>query len=381
LKKILFISTLQHIKYGGSELLWLKTAEYLLSRGIVVGVYAKSWRKKASHIAHLEDLDAQVFEFGDKSKLDRLYDFLLRRIVGYDRTERKLKKIIKSFNPDLVVINTVNNLDEFTLKLLKRISLSEKPYAVFIHLAHEFFWKIDSSIFAFREYYEKALKVFFVSNANLNLTQKQLATSLDNAAIVRNPVNCFGKLIPYPQVDKDNNYKIAVIARLLAIHKGQDLLFEVLKKEKWKKRKLYITLYGEGKNEQSLKELKKLYQLDNVNFGDYHSDIDALWSHYHALVLPSRMEGLSLAMIEAMLCGRTVICTDVGGAREVIQDNETGFIAEAATVKHLEEAMERAWTRRSEWEEMGLKARKYIKTIMPENPAEQFAEILLDLIK
>jgi glycosyl transferase family 1 len=49
-------------------------------------------------------------------------------------------------------------------------------------------------------------------------------------------------------------------------------------------------------------------------------------NHVHAM--PSRIEGLPLVLIEAMLCGRPVVATDVAGA-EVIEDEVTGFLAGA----------------------------------------------------
>jgi len=41
----------------------------------------------------------------------------------------------------------------------------------------------------------------------------------------------------------------------------------------------------------------------------------------NVVALPSRWEGLSLAMLQAMARGRSVVSTDVGGAREVIGES------------------------------------------------------------
>src|SRR5437763_3000966 len=48
-----------------------------------------------------------------------------------------------------------------------------------------------------------------------------------------------------------------------------------------------------------------------------------------------------------ILCARPAIVTNVGGNAELLEDGRSGFVAPAPTIKHLNEAMERAWDRRA----------------------------------
>ncbi|MEM9884529.1 MAG: glycosyltransferase family 4 protein [Bacteroidota bacterium] len=337
-----------------------------------IGVYVKKWNPKPNHILKLSKLDIDIFEYGGKQKLiARIWN----KLAGKSNIN-----VVSKFQPDLAIINVVNNLDIPALRYRKTLELENIPYIVVVHLAHELFWKNDELLSSFREFYQKAIRVFFVSEHNWMLTEKQLAVKLNNASIVRNPYNCSGKYVLYPKTSADeDSYKLAVVARLSCLHKGHDILFEVLKQTKWKLRNIEITLYGKGENEQMLRKLKELYGLVSVMFGSYHNNIDELWKNHHALVLPSRMEGLPLATVEAMLCGRVVICTNVGGAKEIIEDNRTGFLAETPTVYHLDEALERAWNKRSEWERIGIEARNSIRAILPKIPAQKFAEEIIKL--
>ena len=46
---------------------------------------------------------------------------------------------------------------------------------------------------------------------------------------------------------------------------------------------------------------------------------------------------------EAMMRGRVVVATDVGGPAEIITDGENGYIAEAASLSYVLNALERWW--------------------------------------
>jgi len=98
------------------------------------------------------------------------------------------------------------------------------------------------------------------------------------------------------------------------------------------------------------------------------------------LVLPSRTEGLPLALIEAMMCGRFGIVTNEGGTSEVVEEGRTGFIANAAKVDELDHAMERAWAVRKEWESIGKAAGRAVRTMVPLDPVASFTAKLLGLV-
>jgi glycosyltransferase involved in cell wall biosynthesis len=56
-------------------------------------------------------------------------------------------------------------------------------------------------------------------------------------------------------------------------------------------------------------------------------------------VLCSETEGLSNAVIEYMLAGKPVICTDVGGNRELVVNEETGFLISLGDVAGMARRM------------------------------------------
>ncbi|MFN7141853.1 MAG: glycosyltransferase, partial [Limisphaerales bacterium] len=84
--------------------------------------------------------------------------------------------------------------------------------------------------------------------------------------------------------------------------------------------------------------------------------------------------------VEAMHCKRLAIVTDVAGNAEVVKDGLSGFVAEAATVQHLNQAMERAWEQRHRWRQIGEMAGCWIRELVPSDPGAVFAQTLLRLV-
>jgi glycosyltransferase involved in cell wall biosynthesis len=96
--------------------------------------------------------------------------------------------------------------------------------------------------------------------------------------------------------------------------------------------------------------------------------------------LPSRAEGLPLVVVEAMLCGRPVVTTDVAGNGEVVTDDVTGFLAKSATARSIGRALERFWDSRSRLQEIGEAGAKAIRQWAHPDPARVFSDKIKALI-
>lgn len=84
---------------------------------------------------------------------------------------------------------------------------------------------------------------------------------------------------------------------------------------------------------------------DRIKFLDYIPD-DAIPSYYAAadvFVLPSVIdergdtEGLGVVLLEALACGTPCVASNVGGIRDIIVDEENGFLAEPGNPHQLAE--------------------------------------------
>ena len=157
-------------------------------------------------------------------------------------------------------------------------------------------------------------------------------------------------------------------------------MFRVLAGERWRRRNLRVACYGSGDQfGQCVHRLAERYAPGMIEFKGVVSNIEQVWRENHALAMPSRCEGLPLALVEAMLCSRCALVTDVAGHTELVKDGINGFVAKAPTVGLLDEALERAWNARNEWRSLGLRARETVTAVIPKDPATVFAKTLEDL--
>jgi glycosyltransferase involved in cell wall biosynthesis len=78
-----------------------------------------------------------------------------------------------------------------------------------------------------------------------------------------------------------------------------------------------------------------------VHFLGERRDVPRLLQIFDAFVLSSKLEGLSLTLLEAAAAGLPIVATDVGGNAEVVVDGRTGFIVEPENPGALGDAMSR----------------------------------------
>jgi glycosyltransferase involved in cell wall biosynthesis len=372
--RFVFISTMNGQPWGGSEELWSQAALRLHSEGHHVAAAVPWWPETAKPVCHLFEQGIEVFIQARPFTPfpQRAWRKLKSKILG--RKSDPDADWLVAQKPDLVCVSSGGTLDG--LHFLEICSKFGLPYVSVSQANAEHFWPADEIGERLRRVYHKALRTYFVSNRNRTLLETQLGDALTNAEIVRNPFKVsWGSFSPWP--DAGTEWKLACVARLDPGAKGQDLLFQVLASDPWKVRPVSLSLVGSGPMERNLRRLVTQLELDQkVTFVGHVSDIAQVWAEHHALVLASRFEGLPLAVVEAMLCRRPVIVTDVAGNTELIENEVSGFIAAAPTASFVARAMESAWQRRSDWQEMGRAARQRAEGLLPRDPIGRFCDQL-----
>jgi glycosyltransferase involved in cell wall biosynthesis len=370
-KKIVF--TTENVTWGGSELLWTKTILELINQDCEIGVCVNQKLSLPDWIVALENEKRISVYKTPVSALSKINQ-LVNRLLPYKfrlKPKDKRQEFIAGFLPDLLVINqgfNFNGVDLMTFAIQSKIN-----YVTISHAVNEGMWPDLDLRKKMVVGFGNSQKNYFVSQDNLEVTESQLGIKLQNNEVIRNPFNVpFDAELEYPIKEK---FHLACVGRYDFYAKGQDVLLRVLALDKWKSRNLIVNFYGEGNDVENLKDLIQLYEIKNAIFHPHSNTID-IWKNNQGLVLTSRFEGLPLVLVEAMLCKRLAIITNVSGNKELIEDNQTGFIAAAPRPEYVDEAMERAWQVRENWQQMGEEARRQLIKHIPENPALIFANKL-----
>ena len=120
--------------------------------------------------------------------------------------------------------------------------------------------------------------------------------------------------------------RIGSVGRL-SHEKGADVLLEAFGLVRLELPECELILVGDGRERPHLEALAAQKGMTGqVRFSGEREDVPALLKDFDMFVLPSRSEGLPLALLEAMAAGLPIVATAVGGVPEAIADNRTGLL-------------------------------------------------------
>ncbi|MCX5700702.1 MAG: glycosyltransferase family 4 protein [Candidatus Omnitrophica bacterium] len=154
---------------------------------------------------------------------------------------------------------------------------------------------------------------------------------------------------------------VGIIARLSDV-KGHKYLIEAMKVVLEKAPSAQLVIIGEGKMQEELKNLTMGIGISkSVIFIQQTSNMQEALSVMDVFVMPSLQEGLGLALMEAMASGLSVVGSNVGGIKTLIEHGRNGLLVEPADSQGLACAISKLLDDVSLRERLGIEARKFIQ--------------------
>jgi glycosyltransferase involved in cell wall biosynthesis len=119
---------------------------------------------------------------------------------------------------------------------------------------------------------------------------------------------------------------IGTVLRLELI-KGPQVFIEAAKRIIDEMPETRFTIIGDGSMRANLERLSRSLGVENrLQFLGERDDIDAILPTFSMFILPSLVEGMSMALLEAMAAARPIVATAVGGNPDLIRDGENGLL-------------------------------------------------------
>lgn len=162
--------------------------------------------------------------------------------------------------------------------------------------------------------------------------------------------------------DIETEDKLLVVVGRLHKQKGHSYLFHAISKVQNEVPKIKLLVVGEGEEENSLKYLAKSLDLtEQIIFAGLRHEIERILIMAEIFVLPSVWEGMPNALLEAMVAGKPVIATKVGGVPELVVHGETGILVPPEDVDALANAIKDLLNDTSKAQKLGEAARTQVE--------------------
>lgn len=280
------------------------------------------------------------------------------RVVNFYRRLRKLHRIWRSEQPDLVLscIGKNNFMAVVTTMFTKA-----KPVVSVVGEAG-------------REYPNRLMhmlaNLLFPHAAGIVL-QTERAKYFFNKKIQKRAVILPNSLNPdfiKPRYEGERDKRIVAVGRLDA-NKNHEMMIRAFAELADKYPEHTLTIYGEGELRAYLEGLAgQLGISQRVFMPGLISNVAKQIESAALFLMTSYSEGVSNALIEALASGLPVISTDVpsGGTVELITDGENGVIIPAGDTKALANAMDKLLGEPEYAERLGREAAKIQRRLAPE---------------
>lgn len=167
---------------------------------------------------------------------------------------------------------------------------------------------------------------------------------------------------------KDKNKIIIGIVKTLAPKYGIEYMIKAIKElENLLKKEIFdkieVHIYGEGCLQQELEKLVMNLNLkEKIKFLGYikNTDVPKAINKMDIFVVPSVLESFGVAAVEAMACEVPVIVSDAEGLKEVVSNNETGFVVPKKNYKMIAEKLKILILNQKLRKEFGKNGRKRV---------------------
>ena len=214
--------------------------------------------------------------------------------------------------------------------------------------------------------YRRADKVIFQTERAKNYFGEKIK---NNSVIIGNPISV--------EFEATQTNKKIVSAGRFTQQKNQKMLIDAFSMIVKKHPEYVLEIYGEGKERQNLeKQISELGLEDCVFLPGNKKNLHECIKDAQIFVLPSNFEGLSNALLEAMMMGLACVSTDCAGSDEVIISGENGLLVPVGNKEELETAIVNLIEDKKLREQIARNGKKSVEKFRAENIVSKWIEVI-----
>lgn len=310
MQKILFV-TGSMVRGGAERVISLLSARYA----------QLGWEVSIAMLLH----DRVEYALDSRVQVINLSDETVSAVRNIPRLMGSLRKLVKSQKPDAVVafMAPICLIAGLACKGLKtRLILSERN---------------DPSVG--RSAPMKMLLNHLYGSCDLTVLQTKRVQAFFPEKVRRNSV-IIGNPIAVKCAAADTRKKRIVTAGRLENQKNQAMLIDAFAAVAGQHPEYTLDIYGEGRlAEQLQRQIDGLGLADRVKLRGNVPDIHEQMADAEIFALPSDYEGLSNALLEAMMMGLSCVATDCAGCDEVIEPGVNGLLIPVGDTQAMAQAL------------------------------------------
>lgn len=261
-------------------------------------------------------------EFYYISPQGKVEKYLIAKNIKYLHFNKKniwqIKKIIKQINPDII------HAHDFTASILCAILAPKKFIISHLHTSHN--W-IKSFSFKTIIYFCSA---FFFNHiivvSNTMFKEFCLSSFFKNKLkVLTNPIDIVNIKKLSQEFEINKSYDVAFLGRL-SDYKDPIRFIDIVNRSSVIKSSILI---GDGELRRECSEIIKKNNLENrIEVVGFQKNPFPYLKNTKILIVPSKVEALGLAAMQALSLGIPVVASNIGGLKDLITDNENGFLCE-----------------------------------------------------
>jgi UDP-N-acetylglucosamine:LPS N-acetylglucosamine transferase len=343
----------------------------------------------SSKIFHLNEFAEALTKLGIKTKVvfDAEYcdGFPSRKFKNWFHTNKKFKKLVQEFKPDVILIDRQRH---FGLSAIK------EKIPLLIHLRGDYWEEMKMA--------EKTLYKSFLKKIILNKWKKIGKKCFENSNAVipickylenRTNEEIYNKetFVMYQGINPSNWFYeegfnlehpcVGLLQGAVIWGKAEEMFTLEKVLEELPNVKFYWVGDGPFRNE-ILSRLKKYENFKWLGVLEYPNKVREYLSEIDVYALISGLDMSPLTLLEAQLMEKPVIATNVGGIHELMIDKKTGFLIKQGDSDEIIKKIKKLLNDPKTMKEMGIEGRKFVSNNFSwEIIATKFVEDIKKILK